>query len=115
MSRRSVLTGSLEIRKRGDSTGGDLYVEGTLQVNRNGEAVDILSLASSITTYRHEQTSPNSVWTVSHSLNTSTPFVKIFVGGREVLSRVAYETATPTQVEIHFVTPCVGEAILLKI
>ena len=112
MSRRSVLTGSLEIRKQDDSTEGDLYVEGALRVNRDGEAVDVLSLASNVETYRHEQPTPATVWVVSHWLNTSTPFVRIFVGGREVLSRVAYETATPSQLEIYFVSPCVGTAII---
>ncbi|MDO5566080.1 MAG: hypothetical protein Q4G59_05440 [Planctomycetia bacterium] len=41
MTSGSTLSGSLAITKRTDGTGGDLSVDGTLRVNRDGEMIDI--------------------------------------------------------------------------
>lgn len=112
MNNGSTLTGSLAINKRADGTGGDLSVDGTLYVNRNGEQVNILSSGSSIASHTHQQTEESALWQIDHPLMTTFPNVKIFVGGQEVFARILYETATDTHIDICFVVPCVGYAVL---
>ena len=112
MSNGSTLTGSLAVLKRPDLSGGDLSVEGTLQVNHNGEMVDVLSLCGSPAYYTHQQSEESALWQITHSLNTRFPQIRIFVGGQEVLARILYETATDTRIDIVFVNPQAGYAVL---
>ncbi len=114
MSNGSTLTGSLAIEKRADNTGGDLSVKGTLSINRDGEMIDVLHLmeGTSPTSFTYTQTEESALWQIDHPLQTQFPKVKIFVGGKEVISRILYETATETHLDIVFVVPCLGYAIL---
>ncbi len=112
MNNGSTLTGSLAIIKRADGTGGDLSVDGTLYVNRNGEQVNVLSLGRSNVSHTHQQTEESALWQIDHSLMTNFPNVKIFVGGQEVFARILYETATDTHIDICFVISCAGYAVL---
>lgn len=114
MNNGSTLTGSLAIEKRADGTGGNLSVEGTLSVNHDGEMVNVLDLVRGVsqTTFTHTQTEESALWQIDHPLQTQFPKIKIFVGGKEVISRILYESATATHIDICFVNPCCGAAIL---
>ena len=112
MDNGSTLTGSLAIKRRADDTGGDLSVDGTLYVNRNGEKVNILSLGGSTMSHIHQQTEESALWQIDHSLMTKFPNVKIFIDGQEVFARILYEKATDTHIDICFAIPCIGYAIL---
>ena len=114
MNNGSTLTGSLAIEKRADDTGGNLSVEGTLSVNRDGEMVNVLNLTGDVSqlSFTHIQTEESALWQIDHPLQTQFPNIRIFVGGKEVISRVLYETATPIHIDILFVIPCNGYAVL---
>ena len=114
MTNGSTLTGSLAIEKRADDTGGNLSVEGTLSVNHDGEMVNVLDLIGDVSqmSFIHTQTEESALWQIDHPLQTQFPKIRIFVGGKEVISRVLYEKATLTHIDILFVVPCVGTAIL---
>ncbi|MDO5566089.1 MAG: hypothetical protein Q4G59_05485 [Planctomycetia bacterium] len=112
MSKGSTLSGSLAIIQRADGTGGDLSVDGTLYVNRNGEQVNVLQCVTQKASHTHQQTEESALWQIDHSLMTNFPKVKIFVGGQEVFARILYETATDTHIDICFVISCAGYAVL---
>ena len=113
MAGGSVLTGSLTVAKRSDGSGGDLHVDGALTVTRGSERVNVLSLP--IACVRHRQEAASAVWVIDHTLGTAAPFIKIFVGGREVRASVDYAGATASRIEVNFAVPCAGEAILFAV
>lgn len=117
MNNGSTLTGSLGIQKRSDGTGGDLSVEGMLMINKDGEMVNILSLIEGrlADSFTYTQSKESDLWQIEHTLNTRFPEVKIYVNGNEVHSRILYETATLTHIDICFVSPCQGCAVLTHI
>ena len=110
MSSGSTLTGSLDILKRTDGTGGDLSVEGSLFIVRNGERLDVSQSRTS--TFTFIQPEESALWQIDHPLNSNHPGVIVFVDGREVVTHIVYETATPNHIDICFVYPCCGTAIL---
>lgn len=112
MDNGSTLAGNLTVTKRADTTGGDLSVEGTLRVCREGEMVDVLSLGQPPVSHLHRQTEQSALWQIDHPLNTRFPAVRLFVENKEVFAHIVYETATDSHIDVSFVNPCVGFAIL---
>ena len=110
MSKGSTLSGSLDILKRTDGTGGDLSVEGSLFILRNGERLDVSQRESSA--FIFTQSEASALWRINHDLNTKYPDVKVIVDGREVFTHIIYESSTPDHIDICFVFPCCGKAIL---
>lgn len=110
---RSPMIGDYEVSKRADLSGGNFYVQGSLNVIKNGTETNIETLLQ--TSYTHTQNESAPVWLVEHNLNTVRPIIRIYdSSGQEVMAKIDYQNATSNSVYIYFAYDMAGSAIAIK-
>jgi hypothetical protein len=104
--------GSASTKHRADQVSVDETNLDVLEGNDVQEIIEDLD-QKLVRTFRHNQLTAGSVWTVTHNRASNSPTVTVYDSTGEQVWPDRIQIVSPNQVQIHFNTPIAGSAVML--